>query len=154
MAEYRKFDSSSKYINFGARLTKDAETRKLQDGKELVRISFVDTSRHENDQDMWFEATPGDRQTGLAKYLRKGDTIGVEGKVSMRRFGDNNEKVAFAIRRAELHIPGELFAKLKERGWNPQADSKPATQSKPPAKKTTAKAPPADMPDLDDDIPF
>lgn len=154
MTEYKKYDSTDVYENKFARLTKDAEKRELPGGKVLARISFVSTGRGDNDEDMWFEATPGGHQTNLALFLRKGDVIGVEGKPTMRRFGDKKEKVAFAIKRAELHIPPDMFARLKERGWNPQAQTPATTKPTKSSKPAPAKKPPADMPDLDDDIPF
>lgn len=155
MTEYAKFDSASSYENRYARLTKDAEVKSFGDGKESVRITFVDTSRNENDADMWIEAQAPDRMAEKVKHLKKGDVVDVEGKLSMRRYGDNNEKVAFSIRFAEIRMSPELQGKLKERGYSGAGgNSKPA--AKPAPKKPTptkAARPTVDLPE-DDDIPF
>ncbi len=142
MSEFKKYDSASKYLNFGARLTKDAEVKEF-DGRKVVRVTFVDQSRHEADVDMWIEATAGDRQAELAAFLKKGDTLGVEGKLSMRKYQkDGVEKFSIGIRRAELHVPIELFVKLKERGFTPGlagAVAKTAAKPLPPKAKPAAR---------------
>lgn len=142
MTEFKKYDSASTYENRYARLTKDAEVKTFGDGKESVRLTFVDTSRVEADADMWIEATCTDRDAPAMKYLKKGDVINVEGHLSMRRFGDNQEKVAFSVRFATIRLSIDLRAKLKERGFTPgQAAPSPSrpTAAKPAPK--TNKAP-------------
>lgn len=150
MTEYRKFDSSAKYIIHNARLAKDAEVKETEKGK-LVRLTFVDTSRNDADSDMWIEATVQDRNADFAAFLKKGDTLGVEGKLCLRRYGDNNEKFAHNLRFAEIFPPIGLHVEVKERGFTPGA-GKPATKGKtaPKGKPAPAKRAPVDLDDDDD----
>lgn len=164
--EYKKYDSADKYRMAGVRLAKDAESRDGDHGK-MVRLTFVSTSRKEAHSDLWVEANVGDFQAELASFLKKGDILfEVEGKPCLRRYGDDNEKFSFVVDRCSLVIPPDLFAELKERGWEPGAGkptkgaktSKPAakpaakTAAKPAGKPTKKKPEPIEIPDDDDDI--
>jgi len=167
--EYKKYDTRSKYTATGIRLAKDAEVRETANGK-LVRLTIVDTSRLDSDDDLWVEATVRDFDAGVAEYLRKGDILHeVTGKPTIRRYGDNNEKFTFGVRQAMIHVPAELFAQLKERGWvpgqggNSKPNGKPAARpsGKQPPKPVNKKSPPVkkpvEEPDdsyADDDLPF
>ena len=118
MSEFKKYDSDDVYINYSARLTKDPEVR-VVGNKELVRLTFVSTSRAEGDEDMWIEATPQDSQMEIAKFLRHKDVLPIEGKPTLRKYGENKEKHAYNLRRTKLHINVELLMRCKERGYVP-----------------------------------
>lgn len=149
MADYKKYDSQATTIVHNARLTEDATV--IEGGeKPLVKIKFVLTSRSERHSDLWVEATVQDRQSDLAKYLKKGDTLGVQGFPALRRWGEDNKMVSFELVRAELMPSIELFVSLKERGFEPGAakGGKKAPPKK-PAKKPVRNPEPED---LDDDL--
>jgi single-stranded DNA-binding protein len=130
----KKYDSPSNYENLEARLTKDAE--KISD--TLVRLTICDESKAESDSPMWIEITPTDRQAHICSFLKKGDSFYVKGKLCLRRYGDNKEKFALNLRRAEVHISYDLKQKLKERGWEYQA---PPPRTGGPSPKATARPP-------------
>lgn len=149
--DYKKYDSEDSYRIEGVRLAKDADVKETGSGN-LVTLTFVSTSRNDGDSDLWIEAKVADRQADLAAHLQKGDVLHViEGKPALRRYGENNEKFAFQLRRARMTVPIGMFAELKERGWTPGAkgDSKPARQ---PVKSNRKPARHNDG--LDDEIPF
>ena len=149
MAEFRKYDTDSNYTCWAARLTKDAEVKDFGD-RQLVRLNFADSSRMDSDEDIWIEANPSDRDAALAKCLKKGDTIGIEGKLTMRRYGDNKEKVAFNIRFAKLHVPIALLMECKEkRGFTPGAASSGGNGKAPAKANKPAARPTVEIPDED-----
>lgn len=120
---YKKYDSDDEYKNWYARLTKDAEVRDA-DGKKLVRLTVVSTSKAESDDELWVEITPVDNQMDIASFLKKGDIFGVEGKPTKRSYGEpcatcKVRKSSFNVRRAKLHLSIDLLVKLKERGFVP-----------------------------------
>lgn len=151
--EFKKYDSEDNYECLGVRLAKDAEVRDGANDTQMVRLTFVSTSRNEADSDLWVEANVADRQADLAAFLKKGDILHqVKGKPCIRKYG-TPEKTAFSIRRASLVVPLDMFKVLKERGWTPGAKAA-NTNTKPTGKTQTRKTAPREMPNLDDDIPF
>lgn len=151
--DYKKYDSASKYECCGVRLAKDAEVRETANGR-MVRLTFVDSSRRAGDngiEDMWVEANVNDFQSDAAAHMKKGDVLHkVDGKPYLRKWGENESKVSFCLERAQLVIPLDLFAPLKERGFVPGAKTSAAAK-KPAAKKPATRAPIA-LPD--DDLPY
>lgn len=141
--EFKKYDSDDNYVNYSARLTKDAEVR--EGDKVRVKLTFVSQSRNENHHDIWITADVNDGQAPLARYLKKGDVIGIEGKPYL--WGDANPQ--FALNFARIHI-GNLIKTLKERGFTPGAAS---SSGKPAAKKTNAKKGPRKIELPEDDEP-
>jgi single-stranded DNA-binding protein len=144
MSEFKKFDTQAVTHYFNVRLAKDAQAKEFGENT-FVSATFVDSSRLDGDEEMWVEANVTKRNSALASYLEKGDVMSVSGKLTMRRWGDDNEKVAFNLRNAELHVSPGLLATLKERGWTPGSDevkgAAPAKKSKPTAKGKVAEAP-------------
>lgn len=168
MVDFKKFDTQALTHYWHVRLAKDAQSKEFGENT-FVQFTFVDSSRLDGDEEMWVDANVTKRNAVLASYLEKGDVLGVTGKLTMRRWGDDNDKVAFNLRNAELHIEPGLLATLKERGWTPGSeemkgaeDAKPAKatgkkRGRPPGKKNDTKAPakgktkiPVEI-DLDDD---
>lgn len=157
--DFKKYDTEDTFEIAGVRLAKDAETREVGDSN-LTTLTFVSTSRADSDSDLWVEAKVADRQSDLAAFLKKGDVLHkVVGKPVMRRYGDNNEKFSFQLKRASMVVPLTLLGTLKERGWVPGA--KPAGDFKGVDFKKRLKTPtPArraantTQEDFDDEIPF
>lgn len=166
--EYKKYDSTC-YVTFhNARLAKDAEVRDGEHGK-MVRITTVATSRHDKFSDLWLEVNVGSFNANAAAYLEKGDVLSFTGRLALRRWGDDDEKFSIVVERAELFIPIELLAALKERGFDPSdsggGDKKgkgkpagksngkkaPAKPDKKPAKGGKKKPEPVEIPDDEDD---
>lgn len=168
--EFKKYDTRSSMQYWGVRLAKNAQVKEFGENNFVV-VTFVDSSRFDGDEDMWIDANVNKRDTVLASYLEKGDIVGFAGgKLTMRRWGDDNDKVAFNLRNADLVTPPDLFNTLKERGWTPGSDElrsdeeeeKPAAKpsgkkrGRPPGsgKKTEAPKKTKNVPveiDLDDD---
>lgn len=146
--EYKKYDSDSRYTNYSARLAKDAEVRETPGGT-MVRITFVDTSKAEGDEDVWIDATPQDHQTEMAKFLRKGDVVPVDGRLTVRK-GKSGDKLFFNLRRATIHLTPALIGALKERGFVPGTKANGNGNGHPPA-KAPAKAPAKRVVNLDED---
>jgi len=150
--EYKKYDSEIRVEYIGARLTKDAEVRDGANGK-MVRLTVVATSKAESDSDLWLEVNVQDSQAELAAHLKKGDTLHkIEGFLTLRKYGENNEKFSINVRRARLSVPiGPVvtIGDLKERGFVPGAGGQAAKKGgkTPPAKKPPAKK----IVDLDDE---
>lgn len=161
-SEYKKYDTNDKVRFAGARLAKDAESRDGEHGK-MVRLTVVSTSRKEAHSDLWLEVNVGDFHAEAASFLKKNDTVHlIEGKLCLRKYGDDNEKFSIVVDRADVIIPLDLQAELKERGWVPGEKSKAAggkksdkkTDKKPASKteKTTKKAPePIEIDEDEDD---
>lgn len=161
MGEFKSYDSQATLEIHNARLTKDADVKDGDRGK-MVSITFVITSRNERDSELWVEAQVNDFQAELAAHLQKGDVLGVSGLPVLQRYGDDNEKFAFKIRRAQIMPSVDLFVALKERGFEPggggekksagKSSGKPASKgaAKPAGKKmpSTAKR---KVVDLDED---
>lgn len=133
--EYKKYDSKSTFVAHHVRLTADAKPL-----GDTTKVTFVNTSRLDKDSDMWIDAIASPSDT-LAAQLKKGDTISVEGFLTMQKWGDNNDKVSFTLRFAKLHYPLDLLKTLQER----------ASVS---GGKRTASAGRRREPDPTDDLPF
>jgi len=138
MSEFRKFDTQSVTNYWNVRLAKDAVAKEFGENT-FVSVTFVDSSRFDGDEEMWVEANITKRNSALASYLEKGDVMGVSGKLTMRRWGDDNDKVAFNLRNAELHVEPGLLATLKERGWTPGSEELKGTEKPKGKTKTAAK---------------
>ncbi len=68
MGEFKSYDSQDRYSIHNARLTKDATVTPGNKGN-MVRITFVSTSRNDRHSDLWVEANIGDFQSGMAEFL-------------------------------------------------------------------------------------
>ena len=119
MAEdFKKYDSQDTYVIHNARLTSDAQV--IETGERaMVKLKFASECRNERYETLWVEATVADRHAGLARYLKKGDVVGVSGKPGLRRWGDDNDKISFELTYAEIMPSIELISAAKERGFAP-----------------------------------
>lgn len=148
--EFKKYDADTKTVAHNMRLTKDAEVLSEGNGERppMIRLSFVDTSRDKEDEDKWVDVIPRDGDAVQASFMKKGDVLGYEGHETMRKWGDNKDKISFRIKGAQLHIPISLFLQLKERGFVPGQKNTGASKGKPTA--TPAKKPARPVVNLDD----
>ncbi len=112
----KRYDSLDRYTNFAARLTKDPEVFPSKDPTRgpLVRLTFVSESRLEKTKALWVEAKVRDRDAHLAAFLKKGDTIAIEGKPVNEEY---NGKTYFKLDQAQLHTTVDILLKCKERGF-------------------------------------
>lgn len=118
--EFRKYDSQDNYTIHNARLTADAQVIPTDsDRPPMVKLKFASEHRSDRYETLWVEATVADRHAGLARYLKKGDVLGVSGKPGLRRWGDDNDKISFELTYAEIMPSIELIAAAKERGFTP-----------------------------------
>lgn len=140
----KKYDSDDNYTNYAARLTKDPEVfggGKLgRDGKPmppLVRLSFASDSRREGAETLWIEAKVRDWDANIATFLKKGDTLPIEGKPVLEGYTskDGVKKTSFRLDNAKLHINVELLMALKERGFTPGATAGAEKKAKPIGRK-------------------
>ena len=119
--EFKSYDSTDEYKYSGARLTKDAEVRDTAGGK-MVRLQVVSTSRNKGKRgidDLWIDVEVADFFVEAASFMKQKDVLHeIRGKPYLRRYGDNNERFAICLERAQLVIPSELKKQLKERGWS------------------------------------
>lgn len=146
--EFKAYDSTDEYSYSGARLTADADARDGKNGK-MVRLSLVSTSWRQNNADsgvteLWVEANVADYFAEAASFMKKNDVLHkVSGKPYLRRFGENKERIAFCIDKAQLVIPAELKKTLKERGWSgggqQQSSPAPAKSATKPTNKPTGR---------------
>jgi hypothetical protein len=138
MSEFKKYDTKATTSYWNVRLTKDAEVKDFGDNK-LVKLSIVDSSRSESDEELWVEVNPNKSQHAMTSYMEKGDEFGASGKLTFRRYGE--DKVAFNLRNAEVFVSPGLIAILKERGFAPgpdaalKGDTAAAAPVKTPAKR-------------------
>jgi hypothetical protein len=132
MTEYKKFDTKADTIYYHIRLAKDAEVVTFGDNT-FAKLTVVDSSRLDSDEEMWVEINPGKFQTAIASYMEKGDEFGARGKLTFRKYGD--DKFAHNLRNAEVMLPPSLIATLKERGFTPGSDEVKGSEAKAPPKK-------------------
>lgn len=155
MTEYKKFDTKANHQYFNVRLTKDATVKEFSDNKQ-VSLTFVDSSRRDNDEEMWVDAKVVNSQKAMSSYLEKGDVVTFSsGKLTMRRYGDDNEKVAFSLDNAQVEVTIDLLVQLKERGFVPGAEA-PLKGDAPVKKKSAAptKGKPGPKPGVKKNIPI
>ena len=134
--EYRKYDTDSKSEYWNIRLTADAEVK----GENFVKLKFASESSREDDETMWIDVIPLDGQAPISSFLKKGDVIpGVSGRLTMQRWGEDNDKISFTLKGAYLHLSPELIVELKERGFVPGSKSTSGGKKGKPAAKNPPK---------------
>lgn len=152
MSEYKKqYDSQVVVIWHNARLTKDPEVVQFGDG-ELVKLTSVMTSRKEGNAEVWYTIVPRKFDVGKSKYLKKGDTVSVQGFPTAREWTnkEGQTKLSHSIDQAEIIISPNMIGELKERGWVPGAKTSAAEVPVKPAAKP-AKTPKVAIVDPDDE---
>jgi single-stranded DNA-binding protein len=85
--EYKKMDTFARYTAY-VKLAQDPKVYKRDDGSHDVVLTFCDSSRFDNLEDMWVDARVHRGQGDRAKKLRKGDLCQIEGKLRFKRQED------------------------------------------------------------------
>lgn len=122
-------------ISISGQLGKDAEQKFLPDGTALLNFSVAD-SQGKDKPTIWWNCTIfGKRaESGLAQYLTKGQSVTVNGNVTMREYTDKDgiKRQAQDIRVGDVALQG---------GKRDDAQQRPAQRQ-------------SAAPDFSDDIPF
>ena len=128
------------------RLGRDPEQRKTRNGAQMAVVSVaVDTARQGSDEDVeWFGLAAFGSAAKTLLFHKKGDLIGVMGKLHRRRYTtrDGAERAVW-----ELTVESILSARMVQ----PNGDRKRDTEQKPSAPTTET---PDDGAPFNDDIPF
>ena len=135
----------------------DAEVKDFQNGRSVINFSVAVTEKWKDAQGNQQEATTWVRcalwrqtgKTGLAQYLKRGQTVCVEGKPSARAYEQSGEsKASLECQVTEVYLIGGGGNRQQQPG-EVQFGGAPITQSPQPQ---TRPAPTAAVPD--DDLPF
>jgi hypothetical protein len=121
--EYKRYDSPCFVEYHNARIATDQVTCVASKNDEpLVRFKVVADSRNDRFEPLWLEVNVGKFNAKAASFLEKDDVLSLRGRLAMRLWGDDNDKVAISVEFAELFMSGELISKLKERGFDPDGE--------------------------------
>ena len=79
------------------RLGQDPEVKKLESGKTLAKFSLATSERYKSENGeshedtTWHDIVAWEGKADIAeKYMKKGDQIAVEGRISKRSYEDKN----------------------------------------------------------------
>ena len=139
-SKYKSFDSRFMGQFTAARLAMDPQVNEGDHGP-MVRLKVVATSKNqERFSDLWVEINVSKWNAVLASYLEKGDIIAeVRGRIAYRTWGDDNEKSTVSLEQAEIVIMPDMYAVLKERGWEPGSEEAKGSDTKKKSKKDDKK---------------
>jgi hypothetical protein len=89
MAEtsFKKLDTFATYTAY-VKLAADPKVYVRDDGSHDVVLTFCDSSRFEQLEDLWVDARVVRGQSDRAKKMRKGDQVQVSGKLRFKRQED------------------------------------------------------------------
>lgn len=81
-------------IDIIGRLGRDPETRKTNSGKSVTNFSLAVTEKYNgNETTTWFNCIAWEKAGEvIAQYVKKGDMLNVEGKISVRTYDDKEGK--------------------------------------------------------------
>lgn len=121
--EYKRYDSPCFVEYHNARIATDEVTCiKSKNDEPLVRFKVVADSRNDRFEPLWLEVNVGKFNAKAASFLQKDDVVSFRGRIAMRLWGDDNDKVAISVEFAELFLSGALINELKERGFDPEGE--------------------------------
>lgn len=131
-------------ISVAGNISKDAETRFLQDGTPVASFSVADNQGKDKPAIFWNCQLFGKRAESLAPYLTKGQAVTVTGSVTQRSYTDKNgqERTSMDLRVNDLKLQG-----------GKREEAAPQTSRKHDAARARQPAAPADFDD-GSDIPF
>lgn len=143
--------------NLGA----DPDIRYMPNGDPVTNIS-VATNKNWTDQESgekkqrteWHRCTAfGKRAENLAKYLRKGSKVFIEGELQTRSWEDKEGIKRYTT---EIRVFNFEFLDQRNTGERPPhpADAPPDDSGKPQQQRPQTETEGATQPDFDDDIPF
>ena len=84
---FKKLDTFSKTTYF-VKLAADPKVYVREDQGHDVVLTFCDSSRFDNLEDLWVDARVVRYQSDRAKKFRKGDIVQIEGKLRFKRQED------------------------------------------------------------------
>ena len=85
--QFTKLDTFAETV-YMVKLAADPKAYPRDDGSHDVVLTFCDSSRFDNHEDMWVDARVVRGQSDRAKKMRKGDQVQVKGKVRYKRQED------------------------------------------------------------------
>jgi single-stranded DNA-binding protein len=85
--EYKKLDTYAQTI-YLVKLAQDPKVYKREDESHDVVLTFCDSSRFDNLEDLWVDARVVRGQSDRAKRLRKGDMVQIAGKLRFKKQDD------------------------------------------------------------------
>jgi hypothetical protein len=85
--QYTKLDTFAE-TTYMVKLAADPKAYPRDDGSHDVVLTFCDSSRFDNHEDMWVDARVVRGQSDRAKKMRKGDQVQIKGKVRYKRQED------------------------------------------------------------------
>lgn len=85
--EYKKLDTFATYTAL-VKLASDPHVYLREDQSHDVVLTFCDSSRFDNLEDMWVDARVMRNQADRSKRLRKGDEVQITGKLRFKRQND------------------------------------------------------------------
>ena len=130
--------------NFTGNLGKDAETRYTPAGKTVVQFSVAVKSGYgEKASTTWARCSLwGDRGEVLAKYLTKGQLVGITGEAELKEFvnKEGNKQSSLEVRVNDLTLLGGK----QDKAETPER----------PSERKAAPASTGEFNDFEDSIPF
>jgi single-stranded DNA-binding protein len=84
---FKKLDTFSSFTAL-VRLAQDPKVFKREDGSHDVVLTFCDSSRFDNHEDLWIDARMGRTVADRSKKLRKGDQVQISGKLRFKKQND------------------------------------------------------------------
>lgn len=130
--------------NFTGNLGKDAETRYTAQGKAVVQFTVAVKSGYgDKASTTWARCSLwGDRGEAVAKYLTKGQLVGITGEAELKEFTnkEGNKQSSLEVRVNDLTLLGGK----QDKAETPQR----------PVERNSAPAPKGALDDFLDDLPF
>lgn len=95
-------------ISISGNITKDAETRYLQNGDAVANFSVADNQGKDKPAIFWNCSLFGKRAESLVPYLTKGQSVTVVGNISEREWTDKdgNKRKQMDVRVVDLALQG------------------------------------------------
>jgi len=141
-------------VTIAGRLTKDPEIRFTPGGMACLKLGIATSRRYKAKDDSWKEETTfvdvdafGKTAELLARTLKKGKTIYIEGRLRLETWDDK----ATGQKRSKMGVVLEGFQFVSRSDGE---GDQPAEESERPAAKPATTAAPAATPQDDDDVPF
>lgn len=120
-------------VNLEGRLTKDPELKKTKENDSWLAFTIAVPRRYkrEGQPDADFISCTAFRQSAdyLSKYAKKGDTVGVSGRLTTRSYdGQNGRVYVTEVACDDISLPGyrkeKTEPKEEKQDWREDADPK------------------------------
>ena len=118
-------------VNITGNLTRDIELRQTQSGYSIGAISVAVNDRRKNPQTEEWEDKPnfvectlfGKRAEGLAPYLKKGQKVGINGKLDWQQWEtqDGSKRSTLKVIVNDLELLGGARQQSQEQGATEEA---------------------------------